>query len=203
MALTTPTTISAAMLATDLTVSVTSATGIVAGMLARIDDEYMIVDRSYVSGTAIPVLRRGDQGSRVVAHNALAPFLAGLPSDYTELSTYSFIPVPTWRDNLVEYSVSGAIAVPKRNTIVVLSKAGVAVMTLLAPAGDQNGMRLTITSNTAQAHTITTVNLLADGSSGSPHNTATFTTGYIGQGLVLVAYQGLWQVESSNHIAYT
>lgn len=196
MALTSPTTIAAAMAVTDLAVTVTSATGLAAGNFLRIDNEFMIIDRSYVSGTRVPVYRRGDQGSRVVAHQALAPCISGLFSDQAALGTYAFTPVPLSNPDIVTYSVTGAIAVPVRDTMVVLDKAGVAVMTLAAPAADQDGMILYVTSTTAQAHTITATSLLADGASGSPHTTATFAA-YKGAGLVLVALQGLWQVRSN------
>lgn len=202
MALTAATTIAAAMSATDLAVTVTSATGIAAGNFLRIDNEFMIVDRSYSSGTRIPVYRRGDQGSRVVAHQALAPVSSGLFSDLADLGTYAATPVPWPKPDLVTYSVSGAIAVPKRDTIVVLDKAGVAAMTLAAPAVDQDGLMLIVTSTTAQAHTITATSLLADGESGSPETTATFAA-YKGAGCTLMALQGLWQVVSNANATIT
>lgn len=199
----TQTTTSTAVLVTDQFVNVTSATGFAAGQFLRIDNEWMLISRDYVSGTAIPVVRRGDQGSRQVPHNALANAVTGLASDVADLGTYAEDPIPYWRPNVQVYSVSGAIDVPKRDTQVYISKAGVAVMTLAAPGKDQDGIRMSIFSTTAQVHTITATSLFADGTSGSPHTTATFTTGFIGQGLVLLAFQGIWYVESQAHVAFT
>ena len=196
----TSTTISAAMGLNDQYVSLTSATGLVAGMALKIDDEYMMVHPDQTAATnPCHVYRRGDRGSVVVAHNALAVCWFGLPSDLAALgpgTTIQDARTPLgWQ--LASYSVSGAIAVPTVDTIVVLNKAGVAAMTLAAPGKDQDGLQLLITSTTAQAHTITATSLIADGASGSPHTTITFTTGYKGQGCTLTALQGLWQLTSN------
>ncbi|MFS6666073.1 hypothetical protein WHK34_14485, partial [Staphylococcus aureus] len=77
----TSTTLASAMAASDTVAVVTSATGFAAGNVVQIDGEWMVVDRSYVSGVNIPVFRRGDQGTRVVAHNALAVVVTGLSTD--------------------------------------------------------------------------------------------------------------------------
>lgn len=198
----TNTTTAAAVLSTDQFVTLTSATGLLAGMFLKIDDEYMLARQDYgiagsaFTSTVVPVVRRGDRSSVQSAHSALAVVTFGL---ITDLANYA--PGTLTQDSndrlgtdIVTYSVSGAIAIPVRDTIVVLDKAGVAVMTLAAPGKDQDGLKLTITSTTAQAHTITATSLIADGASGSPHTTVTFTTGYKGQGLTLQALQGLWQL---------
>ena len=201
----TNTTVASAVLSTDQFVTLTSATGLLAGMFLKIDDEYMLVRQDYgVAGsnftsTFVPLVRRGDRSSIQVAHNALAIVTFGL---ITDLASYA--PGTLTQDSndrlgtdVVTYSVSGAIAIPTRDTLVILDKAGVAAMTLAAPGKDQDGLKLTITSTTAQAHTITATSLIADGASGSPHTTITFTTGYKGQGCTLQAVQGLWQLISN------
>lgn len=193
------TTLSAAVGVNDLVFPVTSATGFTAKYLVKVDNEFCVVDPSYVSGTNIPVFRRGDNGSRAVAHNALAIVVVGTAADWTALGTYQAAPVGDYIPDVVTYSVSGAITVPKRNTTVILDKAGVAVMTLAAPAKDQDGLELWVTSVTANAHTITATSLLADGASGSPHTTATFAA-YKGAGVLLVAEQGLWSVKANNGV---
>lgn len=188
----------------DLAVSVTSATGFVAGNFLKIDDEYMLIDRSYVSGTMIPVFRRGDRGSTVAAHNALAITATGLSSDMANLPAGNLIQdsqSPLGWD-IVTYSVSGAIAIPTRDTMVVLDKATAAVMTLAAPGADQDGLQLYVTSTTAAAHTITATTLLADGLTGSPHTTVTFAA-FKGAGIRLRALAGLWQVESIQNAPVT
>lgn len=205
----TGTTLSAAITANDLVIPVTSATGFATSTAApqwvKIDSEFMIIAPSYVSGTSVPVYRRGDQGTAVVAHNALAPVTTGLFSDLTALAPGAMAPtpIPDSPDTIVEYSVSGAIAIPATaRTTVVLSKAGVAAMTLGAPGKDQDGNVLFITSNTAQAHTVTATSLLNDGASGAPHTTATFAA-QKGAGMTLEAYQGLWQVKGLVNVTIT
>lgn len=194
----TATTLASAMGANDLIANVTAATGFAAGQFLKIDDEYMVIDRSYASGTAIPVFKRGDQGTFVSSHNALAVVATGLFSDQVALAPSNVTPWPGQGEAAIEtYSVSGAIAIPTQDTFIVIDKAGVAAMTLAAPGKDQDGLKLTITSTTAQAHVITATSLIADGASGSPHTTITFTTGYKGQGVTLMALQGLWQLISN------
>lgn len=209
----TATTISAAVKVGDLVIPVTSATGFATSATApqyvKIDNEYMVIAPSYVSGTNIPVYRRGDQGSAQVAHNALAICTTGLFSDLPALAPMQdaaasgFMPFPSGFSTVQYYSVSGAITVPTANTMVVLNKAGVAAMTLAAPIAGTDGVLLYVTSATAQAHTVAATSLIGDGTSGSPHTTATFTTGYIGQGMLLVVANGIYNVISAPHVAFT
>ncbi len=189
----TKSTIASAMTANDLIVNLTSASGVAAGNFLKIDSEYMVVDRSYVSGTAVPVFRRGDQGSAQVAHNALAVCSNGLFSDLSPLAAGQDAPEPGFNRPIVTYSVSGAIAIPTVDTVVVLDKAGVAAMTLGAPTADLDGMILTITSTTANAHTVTATSLINDGLTGVPHTTVTFAA-FAGATITLMALAGLWQV---------
>lgn len=88
-------------------------------------------------------------------------------------------------------SVNGAIPVrPSANYII--TKAGVLADTLAAPtAGSDDGVLLTITSNTANAHTITATGLLDSGSAAV--NLLTFAA-FKGASVSLRAYQGRWQV---------
>lgn len=201
----TGTTLSAAITANDLVIPVTSATGFATSTIApqyvRIDNEFMLIAPSYVSGTNIPVYRRGDQGTVCAAHNALSPVSTGLLSDITQLQSGAVSPIPRpsalWGQ--VTYSVSGAIAIPDKDTTVILDKAGVAAMTLAAPGKDQDGMKLYIVGVTAQANTVTCPSaILVDGLTGGPHTVWTATTGFKGQGLLLMASQGTWLVISNN-----
>src|SRR6185295_16583791 len=137
------TTISAAVGVNDLVFPVTSATGVAANYIWKLDREYGLVSPSYVSGTQVPVYRRGDNGSAQVAHNALAIFVVGAGADWAAQASPTANDVP-WpavmlRDQ-VTYSVSGAIAIPAKDTTVVLDKAGVAAMTLAAPGKDMDGL---------------------------------------------------------------
>lgn len=149
----TATTISAAISATDLVVPVTSATGFAAGMNFRIDNEFMIVHPSYVSGTNIPVYRRGDQGSAQVAHVILADATVGASGDWpvTGLTQTAFE-----GRALVTIGADATIVYPNVNTVYMIRKATAAAITLSAPAtkGTSNVMA-TFFSETAAAHVIT------------------------------------------------
>lgn len=197
----TQTTAASAFSATDQFLNVTSATGFAAGNFVRVDSEFMLIPPGYVSGTPIPVYRRGDQGSRQVAHNALAIVVTGLLSDITAMSTYEVTTQNPWEPDLVTMSVNGAIAIPNRDTTVLLDKAGVAAMTLAAPTKDlDNNFKLLVTSNTAQAHTVTATGLFSTGTASV--NLATFAA-QKGSGFVVVPMQGLWNVVSSVGITFS
>lgn len=185
------TTISAAVGANDLVIPVTSATGMSAGNFLKIDNEMMQIVS--VSGTSISVRSRGDQGSAAVAHNILALCTSGLLSDLAG-NPFSQAPnVDAQLKNIVTYSVSGAIAIPNQNSIIVLDKAGVAAMTLAGPAADQDGLEVTILSATAQAHTVTyTAGFYGDTTSS---DVATFAA-KAGASMTIIARGGTWGVKS-------
>ncbi len=92
------------------------------------------------------------------------------------------------------YSASGAI--PPVSGLALLTKGTAAAMTLAAPAAADDGAVLVISSETAAAHTVTGVGLLADGVSGSPHGTATFAA-FKGATLTLIAANLLWNVQGA------
>lgn len=76
----TPTTLSSAVLVTDVQIVVASATGFAANYTVVIDGEAMVIKSSYVSGTTIPV-SRGVQGTAQQAHASSSPVYVG-PSNY-------------------------------------------------------------------------------------------------------------------------
>jgi hypothetical protein len=88
----------------------------------------------------------------------------------------------------------GAIAVAQGT--VIITKGSAAALTLAAPTTAQAGTRITITSSTAFAHVITATGLLENGTTGGPHNTATFAA-FPGATITLEAYNGLWFLVSS------
>jgi hypothetical protein len=91
----------------------------------------------------------------------------------------------------IPIAVSGAIN-PQLPGRYVITKAGVAALTLAAPrVGIDDGVLLQISSTTANAHTVTATGLYADG--GGHVNLATFAA-QIGATLMLEAYQGKWYV---------
>lgn len=96
-------------------------------------------------------------------------------------------------------AASGAI--PVVSGASVITKAGVAALTLAAPvAGTQDGVVLIITSNTAFAHTITATGLFQTGT--ATVNLATFAA-FAGASIWLFAYQGKWNVLSLNAVVLT
>lgn len=84
--------------------------------------------------------------------------------------------------------VNGAITI--KHGLVVLTKAGVAAMTLAAPtAGTDDGKTLLIVAITANAHTVTIANGLSGAGAGA--DVGTFG-GAVADRVMLVAYNGAW-----------
>lgn len=103
-------------------------------------------------------------------------------------------------ESLSTLSVNGAIP-PSTAATYVITKAGVLADTLAAPiVGTDDGKIITVTSNTANAHTITATGLLQTGA--ATVNVATFAA-FAGAGLTLMAYQGKWNVLCSVGITFT
>lgn len=102
-------------------------------------------------------------------------------------------------------SASGAVSPHAPGGTFVITKAGVAALTLAAPTvggpgtGD-DGTFLDITSASANAHTLTATGLLNTGSAFV--NVATFNA-QAGASLSLMAYNGLWQVMAANGISFS
>lgn len=97
-------------------------------------------------------------------------------------------------------SASGAVS-PHQPAWYVITDAGVAALTLAAPTATvDDGVILVFTSNTAEAHTITATGLLQTGTASV--NVATFAA-EAGASLTLMAYQGKWNVISSNGITFS
>lgn len=95
-------------------------------------------------------------------------------------------------------SASGAISPFVPNTYVI-TKAGVAAMTLAAPAaGVDDGNLIEIISATAFAHTVTATGLLQTGTAFV--NSVTFPA-QAGASIGLMAYQGKWILQYGNYVA--
>lgn len=96
-------------------------------------------------------------------------------------------------------AASGAVS-PHIAANYVITKAGVAALTLAAPTATvDDGLELTVTSNTANAHTITATSLINNGTTGGPHTTATFAA-FPGASITLMAYQAEWYVVAVNNV---
>lgn len=97
-------------------------------------------------------------------------------------------------------AASGAVS-PNRAATYVVTKAGVAALTLAAPTATvDDGKIIVVTSATANAHTLTATGLLNTGTVSV--NVATFAA-HAGATVTLMAYQGLWNVLSSNGITFS
>ena len=93
-------------------------------------------------------------------------------------------------------AASGAIA--SRAGVVIVTAGSAATLTLAAPsAGADDGKRLLIVTATAAAHTVTVTAGFNGGGSGT--DVATFTAA-IGNGLEVVAYNGVWYVVSLRNV---
>ena len=171
--------------------------------LMLVGDEYMLIQVVPVSGTA-KLMQRGYNGTVAKAHDILTPVVTSSdPQDFADVPAGGVDSRPPYVDDVVAVGENGTIAVPDKNTTILLTKAtALASTTLGAPGKDQDGLRLTITSQTAAAHVITATGLLADGASGSPEDTATWDA-FIGASLTLVADNGLWNVVAAVAVTIT
>lgn len=210
MAALTNTTLAADLGASDTIVKLTStsgypAAGTIVGNNAnrmQIGGEYMYFVELIASGT-VRVRSRGADGTVAVAHDILDNVHMGAPGDFPNMPYGSEAPRPPYVDEIVSVGENGVIAVPDKSTTIFLTKAtALATTTLGAPTQAQNGLVLTITSQTAAAHVITATSLLGDAVSGSPHTTATFAA-FIGASLTLKASDGIWNVISSTGVTIT
>lgn len=207
----TRTSLSAACGASDTTLAITStSSGFPAvgaystpTQVMQIDNEKMLIVVVPVAGT-VKVAQRGYDGTIAVAHDILAPVVtSSAASDFSGDPWGAVDSRPPYVDDIVAIGQNGAISVPLKNTTYLLTKAtALASTTLSAPSKDQDGLRLTLTSQTAAAHVITATALLGDGVSGSPHTTATFAA-FIGASLTLVADNATWNVVSSVGVTIT
>jgi len=96
-------------------------------------------------------------------------------------------------------AVSTDTAITIKNGTVLITKSSAATVTLAAPtATTHDGMILNIVSTTAQTHTVANASP-GFNNGGSGKDTATFG-GAIGDGFVVVAYQGAWYLLTSTNV---
>jgi hypothetical protein len=97
-------------------------------------------------------------------------------------------------------AASGAIA-PRLPGFYVITKAGIAAMTLAAPtAGVDDGLEIEVSSNTAFAHSFTATGLLL--TSSAVVNSITMPA-FAGATVYFTAYQGKWIVATGGLGTYT
>lgn len=188
----TTTTLAGALAIDQNTISVTSATGFSAGMLAKIDDEIVEIASDYVSGTSIGVLR-GREGTATVAHPTGANIVVGLGSDFVNGApqTTSAAPIAARARPVKSYTASGALDLPTpgNDLVCILNGTSVRAMTLAVPTKDMDGCELIIIGNGKAAHTVT--HATAMGNAGAGYTVNTFAAG--GQvGVRFIAANGIW-----------
>lgn len=158
MSLTT-TTLAAALGASDKFCLVTSATDVTAGDYMLIDQEFVRVGKSYLSGTTVPLSGRGLNGTVAAAHASGANVSHGVGSDFANAGPQSAVsyPVAGRPRTLTSYSASGAIAMPRPGTdaVAILNGTGTLAMTLAAPTKDMDSCLLWILGNGKSASTVT------------------------------------------------
>ena len=191
------TTNTAAILAGDTSIVVSSATGFAGGYMVRCGDEMMRVTSAYSSGTTIPVVR-GQEGTLAVAHAITSTVVCGTGADWAQQSgaqTSVQYPLAGKTRRVSTYGAAGAIALPTAGTDEVAVINGTALaMTLAIPTKDLDGTILYIVGDTAAAHTVTVASGL--GGAGSNYDVGTFD----GSGqccLALIAMNAIWVPLSS------
>lgn len=163
-------------------------------------------------GLAITVLNRGAQPMQVFGAgtdtiNSIAT-ATGVSQGVNTAAVYVCNVAGNWEvpiSSLVTSSpttigANGAVPAHVAHTYVI-NKAGVAALTLAAPtAVTDDGLEITLTSSTANAHTLTATGLLQTGAAAV--NLATFAAN-AGAGLTLMAFNAKWIVLSQIGITFS
>jgi len=153
------TTLATAVAIDDNSITVASATSVASGRLIRIDDEWMQVISSYVSGVVVPVLR-GQQGTATAAHVITANVTHGTASDFDSAPTgvSAAVTVPAQRARrVVSITATSTLTLPSsgEDLFVILNGTSVITLTIPVPTKDMDGCELTIAGNGAAAHVLT------------------------------------------------
>ncbi len=165
-------------------------------------------------GLEILVINRGAQPCQVYGDNTEAATINGIATGtgismgVNTAAVFTCSVAGNWEVPIasligtspVAITANGAIA-PHVSHTYVITKAGVAAMTLAAPTtGTDDGNIITIASSTANAHTITATGLLQTGSAAV--NVATFNA-LAGASLTLMAYLAKWIVLEANGVSFS
>lgn len=189
------TTLAGAVVVDQNTITVASATGAAAGTFVQIDQEVMQIQKGYVSGVSIPVLR-GLDGSATQAHATAAQVKFYLATDSTGMPPQQTAPMAITAParTRISYSAAGAITLPLPGNDVdaVLNGTVALAMTLANPTTDMDGCRLTVVGNGKAAHTVTYTAGL--GNVGAAADVITFKADQ-SQAVRLMACGGFWVTE--------
>ena len=192
----TATTLAAAKALNDVRIKLTSATGVAAKQLALVDGgEWMRITDVSLSPTVGVV--PGYAGSAATPHGILGSVVFGPTGDFVAsgITPGTIIASQSFGVSGAITGPSGAGTVPVTNTLIYITKATAAAMTLAAPAADQTNV-LTIITTTAAAHTITYTAGFYGNTTSSDVATAAATANSV---LVLKARDGTWSIQSNTN----
>lgn len=204
------TTVSAAVTATQTTITVASTTNITnpnfqtgAGItLIRIDQEFMLVTTVNTTTLIVNVVR-GFNGTSSVAHVNGALVLSGIPSDFAGAPNEIFQSAVTTQQtegNLIwpAVNLSGSTdAIPVTSGgFYVVKTAGVDAMTIATPTVSMEGFMFYISSDTANAHTLTAAS--ACFSNGTAATTVVTFKAFKGSNILFRVCNLTYHVISSN-----
>lgn len=174
----TRTTLSAALGIDDIYMTVASATGMAAGRLVRIDQEFIQIGQSYSSGTLVGPLLRGRNGSAGAAHAISAGVVVGTQADDFDApgagvdvnspigGRARYIRSITADNSSVTLQPAGS------DQTVILNGTSVINLTVPIPTTDMDGDELAIMGNGTAAHVITFTGGL--GGEGTSYDVLTF-----------------------------
>lgn len=223
----TSTTTSAAVTATQKTVTVASATNVTVGQYLFIDRELMQVN-AVVSTVA--TVQRGIAGTVARAHASGAVVWAGAPSNFYQSDVWGtctstselYLPhinpqsgnvfqchnstwqryvlsgIPTFSATILSQTYTAAGAIDVQPGIVFINGTTLA-MTLANPTTAQNGMVMVIESTNASAHTVT---YTAGFNGGTTARDVATYGGAIGDNMVIFANAGVWWVISTRNVTF-
>lgn len=187
------TTLSAAVGVDDTSIVVASATSIVAGRIIRVDQEWMVVQKDYSSGTTVNV-RRGQLGSKTSAHVVTAGVVHGDAADFDTPGAAVPVNSPIVRPVVItSITATGTLthAPAGSDHRVILNGTDVITLTVPVPTVDMDGDQLTIISNGAAAHVPTFTGGL--GGAGASYDAVTNNaTGKFA--LTVFAANATWQI---------
>lgn len=192
----TATTLSAALAATDKSMTVTSATGFAAGQLCKIDQEFVRISKAYTSGTTVALDGRGLNGTVVAAHVSGANVVTTATiTDWANGTPQAAVPYPitTPGRTATSYSASGAISLPTpgNDAIAILNGTSALAMTVAVPTKDMDGSLLWIASNGAANSTVTFTGGLSG--AGTSYDVITINSSAPVTLGPFMAVNGLWQ----------
>jgi len=183
----TVTSLNGAVASTDRYVRLASGTGAVIGDLIKVDSEFMQI--LAIKASPYFLVQRGVNGTTGLAHGTLATAIFGPTDDFGPTSPLSMRNLGFGPDRTYTYGTSGAL-LHKPGLHILKNPATDVSMTLTTPASHENGLRLVITSATAES---VTLNLTHDVGIGGSITRDEIVFAAIGNTVTLQAVNGVWQ----------